>query len=566
MGCRRHRIACSFFLTIVVLEASGQTPAPAGNELAQVRQQMEQLKQEYEQLSHAYDQRLKKLDERLKQLETTDSAPAAASLPMVSTHNPPSVPSPEVSPASARQKAPGPRDKAAQNQKPFEESTDSIQLARAGQENNPVRERVETVLHNYVDITGYFRAGYGEDDEGGPQPAFQAPGTLAKGRLGNEAENYGELSFNKNFYLPGAFSLSRNSASGSATTPVGYVRLTVSMYNPFQNYAVSSSTQFGAAELWAAVGNLSASQPSMRVWAGNRYYRRHDIHIDDFFLSNMSGGGGGVEDIKTPIGKLAFAWIGIGSQSGFSDIPQPDPQNKAGFNKSNFDARLYDSKLLGGIGEFGFDVSKATSGRDATGLSAPNTTGVSFTFIHTAQKWLGENNMNKFYIQYGRGPAKTFTSGFETYAVNGGSFIRPDAPGSYRFRVADNVIFETGTHFSVSPVVLYQVTDYKQYGGLQHWFSTGVRPQVHFNKYASLALEPFVDWTDNKDTNISDYLFKITFAPQVSIGKHFMSRPVIRGYVTYGQWGNGFKGQIGGLDYVNRTRGWTWGAQMESWW
>jgi maltoporin len=128
------------------------------------------------------------------------------------------------------------------------------------------------------------------------------------------------------------------------------------------------------------------------------------------------------------------------------------------------------------------------------------------------------------------------------------------------------VIFETGNHFSISPVLLYQATDYKQYGGMQHWFSAGVRPQAHFNEYVSLAFEPFIDWTDNKDTNISDYLFKMTFAPQVSLGNHFMSRPAIRGFVTYARWGNGFKGQVGGPDYANSTQGWTWGVQMESWW
>ena len=564
MDFRRHGIACSLFLIIAVLDASGQ--APSKTELEQARQEMEQLKQEYEQLTLSYDQRFKKLDERLKQLETADSALAAASVSMDSTHNPSSVASQQVSQTSAGQKAQSPQEDAGQIQQPFEKPTDSIQLAIAGLQKNPVRERMETVLRNYVDITGYFRAGYGRDNEGGPQVGFQAPGALAKGRLGNEAENYGELSFSKNFYLPGAFSLSRNSAGDSATAPVGYFRLTLSMYNPYQNYAVASATQFGIAELWGAIGNVSASQPSMNVWAGNRFYRRHDIHLDDFFLSNMSGGGGGVEDIKTPIGKLALAWIGIGSQSGFSDIPQPDPQNKAGFSKSNFDFRLYNFKLLGGTGEFGFDVSHATSGNDAQGRSAPNATGVSFTFIHTSEKWLGEHNLNKFYTQYGQGPAKTFTSGFETYSVNGGTFIRPDAPGSYRFRVADNLIFESGKHFSISPMLLYQATDYKQYGGMQHWFSAGVRPQVHFNEYVSLAFEPFVDWTDNKDNHISDYLFKMTFSPQVSLGDHFMSRPAIRAFATYAQWGNGFRGQVGGPDYVNSTQGWTWGIQMESWW
>ena len=99
-----------------------------------------------------------------------------------------------------------------------------------------------------------------------------------------------------------------------------------------------------------------------------------------------------------------------------------------------------------------------------------------------------------------------------------------------------------------------------------HWFSAGVRPQVHFNDYASLAFEPFVDWTDNRSTNISDYPFKMTLAPQVSLGRHFMSRPAIRGFITYAQWGDGFKGQVGGPDYVTNTRGMTWGMQMETWW
>ena len=443
----------------------------------------------------------------------------------------------------------------------------SIQLALTEQENNRVRERAERVLREYVDIGGYFRAGYGRDDEGGPQVGFQAPGALAKGRLGNEAENYGELIVGKNFYLPGAFSLIKSPrANGTSSEPIARVQVRLSMYNPYTNYLVSSATQFGLAEAWAAVGNLSASQPSMNVWAGNRFYRRHDININDFFMYNMSGGGGGVEDIKTPIGKIAVAWIGLGSQSGFSDIPQPDPQNKAGFNKSNFDFRLYDFKLPGGTGEFGFDVSHATSGKDQNGLDAPNATGVSFTFIHIAQKWLGENNLNKFYIQYGRGPAKTFTSSFETFTTSAGTFIRPDASDSYRFRVAENMIFETGKHFSISPVLLYQDTDYKQFGGQQYWFSAGARPQVYFNNYVNLAFEPFVDWVDDKSTNSSDYLFKMTFAPQISLGNHFMSRPAIRPFLTYAHWGNGFVGRVGGPDYATSNEGLTWGVQMESWW
>lgn len=564
MSFRTGRIGFALLFALMNLIAQGQ--AQPNTDLRETRQEMDQLKLEYDQMKQAYEERFKKLDERLKQLESDNPAPATASVATV----PAGTPATKVTVAASTAPSPGQEPSSAETQAPqvqFQEPTDSMQLSLAAQESKPVRERMERVLREYVDITGYFRAGYGRDGEGGPQVGFQAPGALAKGRLGNEPENYGEITIGKNFYLPEAFALNRTPrANGASSVPIGRFQVRLSMYNPYQNYLVSSATEFGLAEAWGAIGNLSASQPAMNVWAGNRYYRRHDIHINDFFMYNMSGGGGGVEDIKTPIGKLALAWIGIGSQSGFSDIPQPDPTNKAGFNKGNFDFRLYDFKLIGGTGEFGFDVSHATSGKDQSGVSAPNATGVSFTFIHTAEKWIGENNLNKFYIQYGRGPAKTFTSGFETYTTAAGSFIRPDASDSYRFRVAENMIFETGKHFSISPILLYQATDYKQYGGKQYWFSAGARPQAHFNNYVSLSFEPFVDYVNDKQTNISDYLYKMTFAPQVSLGNHFMSRPVIRGFFTFAHWGNGFKGRIGGPDYLNSTQGLTWGVQMESWW
>jgi maltoporin len=52
----------------------------------------------------------------------------------------------------------------------------------------------------------------------------------------------------------------------------------------------------------------------------------------------------------------------------------------------------------------------------------------------------------------------------------------------------------------------------------------------------------------------------------VSLGNRFMSRPVIRAFVTYAHWGNQFIGQIGGNDYAQETQGLTYGVQMEAWW
>ena len=93
-------------------------------------------------------------------------------------------------------------------------------------------------------------------------------------------------------------------------------------------------------------------------------------------------------------------------------------------------------------------------------------------------------------------------------------------------------------------------------------------PAVHLR---SVKRHPFlyrklVDRVDDSALATHDYLYKLTVAPQMSLGNLFFSRPVIRAYVTYAGWGEGFKGRIGGIDYAQRTSGWAFGMQMETWW
>ena len=144
----------------------------------------------------------------------------------------------------------------------------------------------------------------------------------------------------------------------------------------------------------------------MKFWAGNRFYRRHDVPINDFFFLNMGGAGGGVEDIQVPFGKLAMAWIGAASRSGFSDVPEPDPTNEAGFSKANWDLRLYDVSVPLGKGEFVLVYARSDSGLDENGQSAPESDGVALTFVHTREKFISEDGVNKLSVQFGTGAAK----------------------------------------------------------------------------------------------------------------------------------------------------------------
>jgi maltoporin len=536
---------------------TGTLTAPAQNvpssEADQIREELRQLKQDYE-------QRIQKLEERLRRIET----------PAVSTNM--GTPAPSVqAPSPASQLSSVTSTNAVAEAKRFAEEqfrqdTESRERALLA-EPQPFRERIEQVLQEFLEFHGYFRAGYGRDDQGGPQVGFQAPGAFAKYRLGNEAENYGELTLGKNFYVPNLFKLdARERPDGSPAGPIARVQTTISIYDPYQDLLTSSSTTFGLPEAFASIGNVVAAQPSMKFWAGNRFYRRHDIHVSDFFFLNMSGSGGGVEDVQLPFGKAALAWIGAGVSSGFSDLPQPEANNEAGFSKANWDLRLYDVPLPLGKGEFGLVYARADSGRNALGQSQPGSDGVAVTALHTRDHFISGDGVNKFSLQFGTGAASTFTSGFETFANSNGVFILSNPVDSWRFRLTEHFTANVSDHFAIGPAVVYQFTDNRDGGGNTQWLSGGVRPIIVFNKYFNVAFETGVDWVKDTEAGTSSYLGKFTLAPEVSLGNRFMSRPVIRAFITYAHWGEPFRGQIGGNDYADSIEGLTYGIQMEAWW
>jgi hypothetical protein len=75
----------------------------------------------------------------------------------------------------------------------------------------------------------------------------------------------------------------------------------------------SSADSFHLREAFVQAGDLWRWLPGARIWAGERYYRRQDIHINDFFSVDMSGYGAGVEDLELGVGRLAIALIGSAS-------------------------------------------------------------------------------------------------------------------------------------------------------------------------------------------------------------------------------------------------------------
>ncbi len=74
--------------------------------------------------------------------------------------------------------------------------------------------------------------------------------------------------------------------------------------NPFDEAGTTSIRQFNV------VGkNLIPSLPGAAIWAGKRYYKRHDVHINDYYYWDVSGPGAGIEDIDLGFAKASVAWI-----------------------------------------------------------------------------------------------------------------------------------------------------------------------------------------------------------------------------------------------------------------
>lgn len=518
------------------------------------------LRKELDSLRNDYEKRIERLESRIRELE--NSQEPANPAPVVD--RPKRVPDAELEAAKRREAQAVETRKAARQavDERFREDTEIRDIARRPDAESMLAERIEDVLEGYLDITGYFRAGYGRSDEGGPLQAFGVPG-VAKYRLGNEAENYGELAFAKTFYPAGVFA----GKEVGADAPVARLNYRLAFVDSYKDYGTSSGTDFSSPEVWGSLSNVIPGMPDAKVWAGNRFYRRHDIHINDFYFWDMSGGGAGIEDVTLGDGKFAFAWIGDGAESAiYNQFNTPDPANMAGFSKSSFDFRYYDWKFLGGTGEVGLTYSTARSGVDASGRKAEDSDGFALSLVRTDKEFLDPNSLHKLSLQIGNGPAKTFTSGFDTFTDATGTYIRPDPEESWRFRATDQIVVKPVEEFAIGSSLVYQYTDFGDYAPDQQWVSAGVRPVWYVTDNFSVAFESGMDWVSETQTGDGGTLGKLTLAPQLSLGNQFFSRPVLRAFVTYAAWNDGLQGEIGGPDYTDRSSGWSWGVQMESWW
>lgn len=496
--------------------------------LAQGKDDPALLRKELDQLKKEHSEQYEKLEERLKALEleisnAADSEEEARSIA-----------------AEALEKA----------RQAYLKSGDSTQKIEP-------RALPDWITQGF-EFHGYLRSGYGVNGNGGHQVFFRAPGALAKYRLGNETETYGELVLANNFVH-------------NHTDPFWLVQARISVWTP-ENMNDDDTEPFGhfklgLRETFMQAGNFPWS-PEMKFWAGNRFYRRHDIHIIDFYWLDMSGYGGGVEDI--PIAgdvKLAVAYLG-------GSLDEYEFPEVGRVSKNTADIRLYDIPLPLGTGMICVAPSTLRGGRYTEGgveYDYPSASGYGLTFAHTHP--FEDGGYNQVTVQYGHGTGSQFTP-----TVQGPSEYLRD---TWAFRATETLLINPCDSFAMMATTLFQLTsDGAPDTDRITWYSIGARPVYSFTENLALALEAGLDYTkdetqlDAEGDPLKGFLGKVTIAPELRFSSSFLSRPVLRLYFTYAKWSKDFRGHVGQLEemtasanpYEDDTQGCAIGIQGEAWW
>ena len=400
-----------------------------------------------------------------------------------------------------------------------------------------------------VDFHGYMRAGFGTSDNG----AQQVMNKQRVGRLGNEKDAYGEAQLGqevynkdgKSFYVDTMIAFGDDNQGGTWVDNVAWRQANVQAKN-----------LFGGGET---------------LWAGKRFYQRHDVHISDFYYWDVSGDGAGVENISVGPGKLSIAAIQADTNG---DVGPVDPATGV-ISNERVDSNTFDIRYAGiplwqdATLELGYDFASANTS-DLQDVQAHNS-GFDPEDGHMVTgelTWAMSGGFNKTVLQYMAGG---LASQAASYGAGNGNGLQIAAGSGDGFRIINHGVIALGnSNWELGHQLVYgQSSDATVNGvdGSDHdTFSVVVRPEYLWNDYMKTYVEAgyFKDTVDfaNGDSDSTDGT-KYTLAQAWSAGRGFWARPEIRVYASYLQQDGAFAADSNGKA---QDDSFNVGVQAEAWW
>lgn len=149
-----------------------------------------------------------------------------------------------------------------------------------------------------------------------------------------------------------------------------------------------------------------------------------------------------------------------------------------------------------------------------------------------------------------------------------------DLDAASAWEVNNSLLVEPSDKLSMQWGAVARVLDFGRKGragNMLRWYSTGVRPIYYFTDRVNLATEFGVDYVDDDYRDLKGSVRKYTVALQLTNGRSYHKRPVVRLFFTKATWSEEFKGLVGGTapgdaPYGGATEGWTAGVQLKASW
>jgi maltoporin len=363
---------------------------------------------------------------------------------------------------------------------------------------------------------GYLRAGPGLASRSDNHTCYELPGADFKYRLGNECDLYGEFLFS------------------AAHGPDDGQQFKLNYMPTVFEGAEPNDGKFYASQFYGEAKGLSFA-PQASFWIGKRYHRGADIHIVDTYFEKLDGTGLGA---SVPVlgGKLDLAYY----HSDHAGQPVAHRLN-AWWRDLPVNEGGSLNVLLG--------LTRAT-GPDADGKG-----GASFSIRHH-QKF-GDTSDNNLWFQMAQG-----TAGLDGNFgdLTAGSDVK-------RWRIVDGYQFQPTTRFGGQAIAMFEQR--KSDAGDETVTSLGGRVSYAFTRHFKVLGEVGFDRV-KPDGSPERHLTKLTFAPTLSKGEGFMTRPELRLFATRAIWNRAADvaagdGGLSGLD-DGKTSGTSFGLQVETWW
>lgn len=374
-----------------------------------------------------------------------------------------------------------------------------------------------------LDYHGYFRALAGSNSSEGGATCFQLAGAMAKYRLGNECEVYGE------FWLGQDVMQADDGAVFNANIMLSYF-----------SKNISSASDVDLPQVYVQADRIPELNGGS-AWLGRKYYKREGLGANDFIYWSGRGFGGGIEDVSLGRGlKFSYAWLRkdnlIATTSG------REPAAGALADNGSNSASRHDFQLRGirtnrrGSLEVGVSVivKDAKGSTDYPGATLHSGYGVT---IQHRQVGINGDGMNKFAVQYGKGPG---TGGAD--AAIGAIGNLTDNKNVSRLRIVEGLYTQFSHRLGAELVAIYQrdkgITPGRTILGVAEnkvWTSLGGHVVYGLSRRLKVGIDLGVD-TVRPDNGPTRRMTKFTIAPTISSGPGLNARPDLRLFYTYGKW------------------------------